>query len=150
MTDGPPEVIAIDHDDYHAAHVGRTSDDRQFFLTTPFVPAFSDDEPGCEFVALYLFDADGNLLEAKIDSLGPRATLDDAERERLHEQRLVELGEVEFQRIEVRPFSIERFGTQFGLVAAEVDDDPGAWTVELLPGNYMAFFAPWDSGDYDT
>lgn len=70
--------------------------------------------------------------------------------DRLHEQRLVELGEVEFQRIEVRPFSVERFGTQFGLVATEVNDDPGVWTVELLPGNYMAFFAPWNSGDYDT
>jgi len=24
------------------------------------------------------------------------------------------------------------------------------WAVELQPGNYMAFFEPWDSGDYDT
>lgn len=23
-------------------------------------------------------------------------------------------------------------------------------SVELLPGNYMAFFKPWDSGGYDT
>jgi hypothetical protein len=22
--------------------------------------------------------------------------------------------------------------------------------VEVQPGNYMAFFEPWDSGDYDT
>ena len=31
-----PELIAIDHDDYHAEHVGRLPDGRQFFLTTPF------------------------------------------------------------------------------------------------------------------
>ncbi len=24
------------------------------------------------------------------------------------------------------------------------------WAVELQPGNYMAFFEPWESGDYDT
>lgn len=50
----------------------------------------------------------------------------------------------------MQPFALERFGTQFGLVASEVEDDPGVWTVELLPGNYMAFWEPWDSGDYDT
>ena len=27
-------------------------------------------------------------------------------------------------------------------------DDP--WAVEVQPGNYMAFFEPWDSGEYDT
>jgi hypothetical protein len=30
------------------------------------------DNPGREFLALYIFDADGNLLEAKIDDLGER------------------------------------------------------------------------------
>ena len=24
------------------------------------------------------------------------------------------------------------------------------WAVEMMPGNYMAFFEPWDSGEYDT
>ena len=36
MTDESiPERIPIAHDDYHAKHVGRTPDGRQFFLTTP-------------------------------------------------------------------------------------------------------------------
>ena len=52
-----PQLIAIDHDDYHAEHVGRLSDGRQFFLTTPFEPA-GPHGPGGEFVALYLFDRD--------------------------------------------------------------------------------------------
>jgi len=150
MADGPPELVAIDHDDYHAEHVGRTSDGRQFFLTTPFVPGNGPDDPGSEFVALYLFDKAGRLLEAKIDSLGPRATLDDEKRRRIRDQHLADLGKVRFKRIEVRPFSVERFGTLFGLLASEVEDDPGVWTVELLPGNYMAFWEPWDSGEYDT
>ena len=37
MADKPPTLIAINHDDYHAEHVGRMSDGRQFFLTMPFV-----------------------------------------------------------------------------------------------------------------
>ena len=141
-----PELVAIDHDDYHAEHVGHTADGRQFFLTAPFLPDFGAERPGCEFVALYLFDDQGRLLDAKIDSLGPRATMDEEHRRRIRDQRLLELGEVTFDRIEVRPFSVERFGTNFGLVPSEVEDDPGVWTVELLPGNYMAFWEPWDSG----
>jgi hypothetical protein len=34
-----PELIAIEHDDYHAEHVGMTVDGRQFFLTDSFDPA---------------------------------------------------------------------------------------------------------------
>lgn len=76
MADSPPDIIAIDHDDHHAEHVGRTSDGRQFFLTTPFEPAIGE-RKGSEFVALYLFNASGKLLEAKIDDFGPRTTLDE-------------------------------------------------------------------------
>jgi len=68
MSIKPPKLIAIDHDDYHAEFVGKTADGKQFFLTTPFVPA-SPTNPGNEFVALYLFDKRGNLIEALIDEL---------------------------------------------------------------------------------
>ncbi len=71
MADGPPEIIAINHDDYHAEYVGRTADGRQFILTSPFEPAISGRKGG-EFVALYLFDPKGKLLEAKIEDFGPR------------------------------------------------------------------------------
>jgi hypothetical protein len=151
VSEGPPDLIAIDHDDYHAEHVGRTTDGRQFFLTTPFEPASSAGaSDGCEFVALYLFDAAGKLLEARIDVFGPRATMSDDERRRLYQQRLHELGDVSFERIEVAPFAVERFGTTFGLVLRAPEDEDDPWAVEVQPGNYMAFFEPWDSGDYDT
>jgi hypothetical protein len=58
-----PERIAIEPDDFQARHVGHTADGRQFFLTTPFEPG------GREFVALYLFGADGSFAEARIDAL---------------------------------------------------------------------------------
>lgn len=34
MNDGKPVLIAIDHDDYHAKHIGITQDGLQFFLTS--------------------------------------------------------------------------------------------------------------------
>lgn len=149
MIGHPPKLVAIDHDDYHAEHVGRTADGRQFFLTTPF-EATSKRHAGGEFVALYLFDSAGSLVEAKIDDFGPRATLDKEARRKLYEARLQELGPVEFGRIEVAPFTVERFGATFGLVLREPEESDDVWAVEVMPGNYMAFFEPWDSGIYDT
>lgn len=149
MSGSPPELVTINHDDYHARHVGRTQDGRQFFLTTPFEPEHGD-EKGSEYVALFVFDEKGNLLDANIDDFGPRATLDDEARRIVYEKRLAELGDIELGRIEVKPFAVERFGRCFGLIPREPDDDDDPWAVEMMPGNYMAFFEPWDSGDYDT
>ena len=147
--EGRPNLIAINCDDYHAEHVGRTSDGHQFILTSPFDPAFGDN-PGCEFVALYIFDESGQLTEAKIDSFGPRASADDNIRQALYAERLATLGDVSFERVEVAPFSVERFGFEFGLIARPPEEDNDVWVVEMQPGNYMAFYEPWDSGEYDT
>ena len=149
MDTDPPGIIAINEDDYHAEHVGRTADGRQFFLTTPFEPALGGQQGG-EYVALYLFDDAGKLLEAIIDDFGPRAALDNKKRREVYDQRLSDLGEVTLERIEVAPFAVQRFGTTFGLVLRQPEGEEDPWAVEAQPGNYMAFFEPWDSGDYDT
>jgi hypothetical protein len=65
-------------------------------------------------------------------------------------RRLAELGKVEFCRVEVEPFGVKRFATTFGLVPQPAEDEEDVWAVEPQPGNYMTFFEPWDSGDYDT
>lgn len=144
-----PTLVALDRDDYHAEHVGRLADGRQFFLTTPFEPA-SERHPGGEYVALYLFDSSGRLLDEKIDDFGPRAGLDMEARRRLYETRLRELGAVQFGRIEIVPFAVERHGTTFGFVVREPEEPDDPWSVEVQPGDYMAFHEPWDSGIYDT
>ncbi|WP_394541200.1 hypothetical protein PRJ39_12425 [Lysobacter enzymogenes] len=144
-----PALIAIDHDDYHAEHVGRLADGRQFFLTTPFAGALQG-QAGNEFVALYLFDAAGALLEARIDEFGPRERVDPQARKRAYDARLAELGEVAFDRIEIAPFSLTRFGVEFGLIPNWPQDEGEQLSISLQPGDYMAFFEPWDSGDYDT
>lgn len=146
----PPTLIAIDHDDYHAEYIGRTEDNRQFILTTPFDPKMSDTHPGSEFVALYKFDLKGCLLEAKIENFGPRKSVDACAHQAACERLLKSLGNVSFERVEVAPFAVDRFGLKFGLVVREPDDEDDEWAVEMQPGNYMAFFSPWDSGDYDT
>jgi hypothetical protein len=71
-------------------------------------------------------------------------------RRRVYEQHLSGLGDVVFDRIEVKPFSVDKFGRRFGLIPREPEDDGDPWVVEMMPGNYMAFFEPWDSGEYDT
>ena len=70
MNEGEPKLITIDNDDYKAEFVGRTKDNKQFFLTTPFTSVYSENGRH-EFIALYIFDPNGNLLEARIDDLGP-------------------------------------------------------------------------------
>jgi hypothetical protein len=139
-----PSLIAIDHDDDRANRVGHTEDGRQFFLTGPFIPN------GNDFIALYLFDASGNLLEARIDDLGPRQTLNLDQAQELFLKRFNELGPVTYGRIEISPFKVERFGTSFGLIPREPDHEADPVCVEVQPGNYMAFFEPWDSGEYYT
>jgi hypothetical protein len=105
---------------------------------------------GGEFVALYLFDAAGKLLEARIDAFGPRVKVNEEEVRRVYEQRLSELGDVTFERIEVAPFAVERFGSTFGLIPLAPEEDGESWSVEVHPGNYMAFAEPWDRGWYET
>src|SRR5438067_13763980 len=115
MAKGPPKLIALGHDDYAARYVGRTADGRQFFLTTPFVPAIGGN-PGREFLALYLFDKDGTLLEARVEDLGTRAALEEGKARARQDVLLASLGDVEFRRIKVAPFRLERFGVEFGFI----------------------------------
>jgi hypothetical protein len=145
----PPVLIAIDRDDYYANRVGRAKDGLQVFVTTPFVPAVGD-ESGREFLAVYIFDPNGKLVEARIDDLGPRSALNRDQARQLLEQRMSELGPLDYGRIVVQPFAIERSGTTFGLVPRAPEGENDGWWVELQPGNYMAFHEPWVSGEYDT
>jgi hypothetical protein len=139
-----PERLRLEPDQFHLRHAGRTNDGRQYWLTTAFVAYASD------YLAFYLFDLQGRLLEAEIDDLGPRETgrfEEDVEMKRF-ESLSEELG-LTVEAIEVAPFSIEQFGVQFGLIPRPDDDDPEVWYVEAHPGSYLSFYEPWD-GSYDT
>ncbi len=62
----------------------------------------------------------------------------------LLDRRMSELEGATFCDIRVAPFSTDHNGTEFGFIPEE---ETGG--IELQPGNYMAFFDPWD-GYYDT
>jgi hypothetical protein len=144
MAKGPPKTITLINDDYSAQYVGRTKDGRQFFLTTPFVPGRR------EFIALYIFDKAGNLQSATIDDLGPRSRMDDAVRANRRDALIASLGPVKYQRIKVAPFRVEMFAVEFGLLPQPPEEPGEDWSVICEPGNYMCFWPPWTSGDYDT
>jgi hypothetical protein len=151
MAKGPPKTVALNHDEYHAEHVGRMQDGRQFFLTTPFVPAEEvGTDTGREFIALYIFDKAGRLQSATIDDLGPRATMDEAARLVRRDALLAALGAVKYQRIKVAPFRLEMFGVKFGFIPQPPEEPGEDWSVIVEPGNFMCFWPPWTSGDYDT
>jgi hypothetical protein len=151
MAKSAPKCVALDHDDYAAEYVGVTDDGRQFFLTTPFVPADPNaTNTGREFLALYIFDKAGVLLSATIDDFGPRSRLDEATRVSRRDKLLASLGAVEYRRIKVTPFKVERFGVEFGFIPQPPEEEGEDWSVIVEPGNYMCFWPPWTSGEYDT
>jgi hypothetical protein len=164
-----PELITLAPDDSHLEHVGRLADGRGYFATTAWVDqqdiertAEDAGVPG-EYIAIYIFNRDGSLAEARIEAAGD---LDADARDALWEKRLSELGRRRRARIKVAPFVAERSGVRFGLVATPPDgaDDDGVqedtdelgseaegsnWRVTLEPGATLVFFPPWD-GTYDT
>jgi hypothetical protein len=63
-------------------------------------------------------------------------------------RRLAELGDYELEPIEVEPF-IERFdGVRFGWHVGRYDD--GSYYINILPGDFIAYYEPWDGLGYDT
>lgn len=136
----PPELIKIKRDDIYAEYLGRTADQKQFFLTSPWL-----NNPRRDFIALYIFDLNGNLIEAKIDELETGKRHD----EHLLRRRLKELGKKTYRSISVAPFMVSKFDIKFGLIPKQLPEN-NEWWVFMEPGNYMGFNAPWDSGEYYT
>jgi hypothetical protein len=149
-TEGRPTRIAINRNSLEAKHVGHTADGGQFFLTRPFDPGTVDADDAREFVALYFFDANGRFRTAEIDAFQENGPSHSNAANKVYRQRLQELGKVTFDRIEVAPFTVERFGLTFGLVVEAPTSSDDIWWVTAEPGDYMAFSPPWDLGEYDT
>lgn len=139
-----PERIALDPDNHFANCIGRTADGRQYFVTAPFL---ADRSGARDFLALYLFDAAGSLLSDDVREVGRRGEYLESHERAIQQVLLGQLGERTVERVEVRPFSVRRFGMEFGLITTE---QFGQWRVNAMPGDYMEFCPPWGSGIYDT
>lgn len=147
MSKQPPERIAVDRGTLRSNAVGRTRHGQQCILTTTFTRASSEAEQRI-FQALYLFDEDGRLVEARIDELGTCADPDRDKGLKVLKQRCNEIYPISHGRIEIRPFALERFGTTFGLVLHDHGDS--GWSAEMVPGNDTVFDERLDSGEYGT
>ena len=144
-----PERFTIVPDDYHVPYAGTAEDGRRFFLSEElFSPV-----RGSAYVGLFLWEADGTFDEVRVDRVsrpgglppgqaGPAGAAD------LVDARLAELGDYVLQPIEVEPFLEKVDGVRFGWKVGQYDD--GSYYINIEPGDFIAYYAPWDGLGYDT
>jgi hypothetical protein len=135
-------------EDLQTAFVGRFGGGKQFLLTEasvrPHRHTEGSDREGTEYVVLYLFNSEGELIDHHHSApLGSEAWTEahaQAERTRL----LALLDDCSFGDIVIQPFRLEIDGHVFGLIADSEQD-----IVHLEPGSSITFMEPWD-GEYHT
>lgn len=147
---GAPARIWIRPDDYHVPYAGTAGDGRRFFASQELFDLGSGSIRA--FVGVFLWTADGEFSELRVDDAAaepgrpPGNSRADAGGGIL-ERRLAELGEFVLEPIEVAPFVASHEGIEFGFVPQEFD---GSVSVNLMPGDSMAYYEPWDGFEYDT
>ena len=135
-TSGPPTRFRIVPDDYHVPYAGTAEDGRRFFLSDEL------GTPETAYVGLFLWHADGTFDEVKVARYDGGKGRDD-----LVEARLDELGDYDLEPIVVEPFTREVDGETFGWELREYDGD---YSLDIMPGDFIAYYAPWDGLDYST
>jgi hypothetical protein len=146
--DRVPGRFRIVPDDYHVPYAGTAGDGRKFFLSDElFSPG-----TGAAYVGLFLWNADGTFDEVKVDEVRrpeglPPGQAGSAGADQLVASRLRELGEYVLEPIDVQPFSVDRGGVTFGWVGSEFE---GTYSINIEPGDFIAYYEPWDGLEYDT
>ncbi len=148
---GPPDRFTIVPDDYHVPYAGTAEDGRKFFLSDELFDIEGSDD-GSSYVGLFLWKADGTFDEVHVDKVGrpsglPPGQAGPADAKDLVEARLAELGDYVLEPIDVEPFTEEVDGVTFGW---KVDEYEGTYSVNIEPGDFIAYYAPWDGLEYDT
>ncbi|GAB2673599.1 hypothetical protein [Kribbella swartbergensis] len=141
-----PARFTIVPDDYHVPYAGTAEDGRKFFLSDELFDARA------AYVGLFLWKADGTFDEVRVDKVARRAGLPpgqagSAGAEELVAARLAELGEYVLEPIEVEPFTEKVDGVTFGWV---VYRSGGEYSINIEPGDFIAYYEPWDGLGYDT
>lgn len=144
--DAAPERFTIIPDDYHVPYAGTAGDGRRFFLSDELFGG------GSSYVGLYLWTADGTFDEVRVDAVGrpdglPPGQAAPADPGGLVETRLAELGDYVIEPITVEPFLTKVDGVPFGWRLQQYD---GEYTLTIEPGDFIAYYAPWDGEGYDT
>lgn len=147
-----PERFTIVPDDYHVPYAGTAEDGRKFFLSDGLFDFGSDGQPGNSYVGLFLWNADGSFSELHVDALPrvedlPPGQAVSAGADGVVDRRLAELGDYELEAITVEPFTRVVDGVTFGWVVTEYE---GTFSINISPGDFIAYYEPWDGVDYDT
>ena len=146
--DPRPERFRIVPDDYHVPYAGTAEDGRKFFLSQELF-----DLRGAAYVGLFLWRADGTFDRVEVDKVArptgvPPGQAAPAGADGLVKARLGELGDYQRGPIEVEPFLEKVHGVDFGWHVGRYDD--GEWYVNIEPGDFICYYAPWDGIGYDT
>ncbi|MFD2794147.1 hypothetical protein ACFS27_11375 [Promicromonospora vindobonensis] len=142
-----PDRFTIVPDDYHVPYAGTAGDGRKFFLSEEL---FNDDTA---YVGVFLWKADGTFDEVRVDAAArpdglPPGQASRAGGEDLVAARLAELGDYVLESIEVEPFTQDVDGVTFGWNLEQYDD--GTYFINIEPGDFIAYYEPWDGLEYDT
>lgn len=88
----------------------------------------------------------------RVDEVGraqgvPPGQAASAREDELVASRLAELGKYVLEPIDVAPFSVEVDDVTFGWVGEEFE---GTYSIHIEPGDFIAYYEPWDGLEYDT
>ena len=149
--------IRLIPDRYHLHDIGKLESGAFCWIT---LQLHWDGEDTRDFVATYIFDADGRLIQHIIDDLGLRSGPSGKSAKSVIAEHKRLIGPIEPTDIWVSPFSVSAYGLEFGLIERKLDpdDDPeyleklkeDGPLVDAMPGHTLMFYPPWDEGLYDS
>jgi len=148
---GTPRRFRIIPDDYHVPYAGITGDGKQFFLSNEL---FGGDTAGVtSFIGLFLWNADGSFESVEVDAVRrpegiPLMQAVAAGSEEAMNLALQRLGNYVLESIEVEPFAVDVEGVTFGFVPENIGDEEVS--INVQPGDFIAYYEPWEGEDYDT
>lgn len=150
------DKIRLIPDKYHLTDVGQLDNGNNYWIDVQLIPEKRDTH---DFVATYIFDGSGTLIDSKINYLGLRSDPDAfrvkdiiaQERSRIGVRKSGFFGS-KSKSFWVKPFSVRAHDVDFGLVVREPEaDDPARPpVVDAMPGWTLMFYPPWEDGGYDT
>jgi hypothetical protein len=150
--DGRPTRFRIVPDDYHVPYAGVAEDGRLFFLSDEL---FNQELDGASYIGLFLWKPDGTFDQLKVDRVGRPEGLPpgqagpagSGDAKALLRARLDELGVYDRRPISVAPFTRVVDGVTFGW---ELQEFEGTLSLTIAPGDFIAYYEPWDGLEYDT
>ena len=148
----PDKLPIMRIEDYHTHYLGKCADGRLFWgydtfvFTKPFSDIKTDDweKYRKEYTLLHTFDNNGNYLTTKYLFAGFTSDTKGRPLDEELDAMVQELGDVNYQGIEIKLFQTVIDNITFGLIVDEESE-----MINLQPSSTISFHEPWN-GDYST